>query len=530
MRRTNVDLKEFAPWAVGVGVFGLLAAGVLWLLYRQFNVSVQVSLIVGLLAFVAAILFRPGAVSEWAQGRQARYGANTALMVGALVGILVLLNYIVARLPVEARQRDLSEGSVNTLPPEAIEAMKAAPGPVRAVGFYTSRLASSQESTRQTLEKFRAVDPDKLSYEFVDPETNPVRAREYGVSRDGTLFLESGAQREEIRIVSDSEIASALVRFAQPEQRVIYVTSGRGEKGLEAGQQQETSMSVVADLLRKQNYELRPLNLQLTDTVPADARALIVAGPQQPLPQADVDKIAQYLTRERASLVVLLDPTAQTQGARATEPDPLVQYLSTTWGVTARGDVVIDFARSIQGQPLWIVASRYGTSPITDRLQNFATFFPIVRSLEYTTTAPSLITSLLVESSDQAWGETDIASLNSPTGPAFDGADVAGPLALGVTVENTQTRGRVVVFGDSEFASDAFANEFANSNLFVNSVNWATQDDTLINLTQRTPPRRSLRAIDALTGNMILFVTVIALPALVLVAGGVVWFQRRRHT
>jgi ABC-type uncharacterized transport system involved in gliding motility auxiliary subunit len=88
----------------------------------------------------------------------------------------------------------------------------------------------------------------------------------------------------------------------------------------------------------------------------------------------------------------------------------------------------------------------------------------------------------------------------------------------------------VVVFGDSEFASDAFANEFANSNLFVNSVNWATQDDTLINLTQRTPPQRSLRAIDALTGNLILFVTVIALPALVLVAGGLVWFQRRRHT
>lgn len=529
MKLQNVDLKQFAPWAVIVGVLGLLVAGVLWLLYRQFNASVQISLIVGLLAFVAAILFRPGAVSEWAQGRQARYGANTALMIVALIGILVLLNYIVARLPIEARQRDLSEGSVNTLPQEAIDAMKAAPGPVRAIGFYTSRLASSQESTRLTLEKFRAVDPDKLSYVFVDPETNPVRAREYGVSRDGTLFLESGAQREEIRLVSEAEIASALVRFAQPDQRVIYVTTGRGEKGLEAGQQQETSMSVVVDLLKKQNYDVRPLNLQLTDTVPSDARALIVAGPQQPLPQADVDKIAQYLTRERASLVALFDPTAQTQGANATGPDPLADYLSASWGVTVRDDVVIDFARSIQGQPLWIVANRYGSSPITDRLQNFATFFPIVRSLEYTTTLPGLVTSMLVETSGQAWGETDIASLNNPSGPTPDAGDATGPLVMGVAVENTQTKVRVVVFGDSDFASDAFANEFANSSLFVNSVNWATQDDTLINLTQRTPPSRSLRAIDALTGNMILFVTVLAMPALVLVAGGLVWFQRRRH-
>jgi ABC-type uncharacterized transport system involved in gliding motility auxiliary subunit len=530
MKLQNMDLKQFAPWAAIVGVLGLLAAGVLWLLYRQLNAAVQVSLIVGLLALVAAILFRPGAVTEWAQGRQARYGANTALMVVALVGILVLLNYIVARLPVETRQRDLSEGSVNTLPQEAIEAMKAAPGPVRAIGFYTSRLASSQGSTRETLEKFRAVDPDKLSYEFVDPETNPVRAREYNVTRDGTLFLESGAQREEIRIVSDAEIASALVRFAQPDQRVIYVTTGRGEKGLEAGQQQEASMSVVVDLLKKQNYEVRPLSLQLTTTVPSDARAVIVPGPVQPLSAEEVARLSEYLNRPNAALVALLDPTAQTQGAETGGPDPLADYLSATWGVTARNDVVIDFARSIQGQPLWIVANRYGTSPITDRLQNFATFFPIARSLEFTTTLPGLTSSMLVESSDQAWGETDIASLNSSSGPAFDSADATGPLALGVSVENTGTNARVVVFGDSEFASDAFANEFANSNLFVNSVNWATQDDTLINLTQRTPPQRSLRAIDALTGNLILFVTVIALPALVLVAGGLVWFQRRRHT
>lgn len=529
MKLQNVDLKQFAPWAVIVGVLGLVAAGVLWLLYRQFNAAVQISLIVGLLAFVTAILFRPGAVSEWAQGRQARYGANTALMIVALIGILVLLNYIVARLPIEARQRDLSEGSVNTLPQEAIDAMKAVPGPVRAVGFYTNRMASTQESTRQMLEKFRAVDPDKLSYEFVDPETNPVRAREYGVSRDGTLFLESGTRREEIRIVSEAEIASALVRFTQPEQRVIYFTAGRGEKGLEAGQQQETSMSVVVELLKKQNYDVRPLNLQLTDTVPSDARALIVAGPQQPLPQADVDKIAQYLTRERASLVALLDPTAQTQGANATGPDPLADYLSANWGVTVRDDVVIDLERSIQGQPLWIVANRYGSSPITDRLQNFATFFPIVRSLEYTTTAPNLSTTMLVETGGQAWGETNIASLNDPAGPTPDAGDATGPLVVGVAVENTQTKARVVVFGDLDFASDIVANEFANSSLFVNSINWATRDDTLIKLTQRTPPPRSLRVIDALTGNMILFVTVLALPALVLIAGGIVWFRRRRH-
>ncbi|MGQ0603589.1 MAG: Gldg family protein, partial [Anaerolineales bacterium] len=290
----------------------------------------------------------------------------------------------------------------------------------------------------------------------------------------------------------------------------------------------QEGLSSVVGLLQKQNYEIKPLNLAATDTVPSDARAVIIAGPQQPLSEAEVAKLKQYLDKGNASLIALVDPPAQTVGDQTPAPDPLLDYLQTGWGVTARNDLAVDLSRSIQNQPFFPVAANYGTSSITDRLQGFASFFPLARSLEYTTTVPELTQVSLVQLSDQSWGETNITAINQGTLQPDEG-EAVGPLTVGVSVENSTTKARVIVFGDSDFAADSVTNEFANANLFVNSVNWATLDETLINLTPKIPPQRTLNLVDAVTGYAIFFVVVIALPVLVLVAGGIVWFLRRRQ-
>jgi ABC-type uncharacterized transport system involved in gliding motility auxiliary subunit len=524
---TASSLKPYAPWALGLGVAGLVVAASAALIYRQFNTVVQVSLVVGLLGFVLAILLNPGAVTQWAGGRQARYGSNAVIMSLAMIGIVVLVNYLVQRAPADVRVFDWSEGQLNTLSPESIEAVKRAPEPVKAIGFYSPNITSQRDSTKKLLDQFKDQAPDKFSYEFVDPYNDPVRARSYEISRDGTLILEMGAKRTEISFASESEITSALVGFAAPTSRTLYFLTGHGERTTESDPNQEGLSSVVG-LLQKQNYEIKPLNLAATDTVPSDARAVIIAGPKQPLTEAEVARLKQYLDKGNASLIALLDPPAQTVGDQAPPADPLLDYLNTDWGVTARNDIVIDLSRSLQDQPLFPVAASYGTSSITDRLQGFATFFPLARSLEYTSTAAGLTQVALVDLSDQSWGETDIAAMSQGAAQP-DGADATGPLTVAVSAENSATKARVIVYGDSDFAADSVANEFANANLFVNSVNWATLDETLINLTPKVPPQRSLNLVDAVTGYAIFFVVVIALPVLVLVAGGIVWFLRRRR-
>jgi ABC-type uncharacterized transport system involved in gliding motility auxiliary subunit len=523
---TASNLKPYAPWMAGLGLVGLIVAASAALIARQFNTVVQVSLVAGLLGLVLAILMNPGVVTQWAGGRQARYGTNAVIMSVAMLGIVVLVNYLVQRAPAGVRVFDWSEGSLNTLAQESIEAVNRAPQPVRAIGFYSPNILGQRENAEKLLEQFQDQAPDKFSYEFVDPTTDPVRTRLYEVSRDGTLILEMGEKRTEITFASESEITSALVGFAAPTSRTLYFLTGHGERTTESDSNQEGLSSVVG-LLQKQNYEIKPLNLAATATVPSDARAIIIAGPKQPLTADEVTRLQQYLERGNASLIALLDPPAQTLGAEAPPADPLLDYLKTGWGVTARNDIVVDLSRSMPTSPLFPVAASYGTSSITDRLQGFASYFPFARSLEYTSTVAGLSQVALVEFSDQSWGETDIAALSQNDAQPGE-ADTFGPLTVGVSVENSATKARLIVYGDSDFASDAVANDFANANLFVNSVNWATLDETLINLTPKVPPQRSLRQVDALTGNSILFFVVIALPVLVLVAGGIVWFMRRR--
>src|SRR5712692_3427707 len=106
------SLRRYAPIAAGVGLLGLLLAAAIWLLQRQFNAYVQASLAVGLLGLAVAILLDPAAVQAWMGRRQARYGANVLLMMLAVLGILILVNFLVHQ---NAKQWDLTANKINTL-------------------------------------------------------------------------------------------------------------------------------------------------------------------------------------------------------------------------------------------------------------------------------------------------------------------------------------------------------------------------------------------------------------------------------
>ncbi len=520
---TKSALKKIAPWSVGVGVIGLLVAGVAYFIQREFSQVVQVSLVVGLLGLVVAALLNPEAVAQALSGRQARYGANALVMVLALFGSLVLVNYLAYNNRSSLR-RDLSEGQINTLSPETLEALKKLPQSVKAIGFYSRNASFQQSSAQELLDRLKIDAQGKFGYEFIDPERDPVTARAYNLTKDATVFLEMGGQRQELSTVSESDLASALVRFAQPVKRAVYFLTGHGER--DTAQSDQNGISSIADKLKEQNYEIKPINLQVTDTVPSDARVVVIAGSLQPLTEGEVETLGEYLQTENASLVVLLDPPAQTQGDQPPAADPLVDYLKSTWGITARDDIVIDLVNSFPQQPLIPLNSGYESNPITDRLQDVATFFPLARSLEFTATTDVTVTPL-IKTDAGAWGETDIASLQSQPGPAMDGADAAGPLTLAVTAVNNATKARIVVFGDSDFTGNGVSNQGANAALLINSVNWASRDETLISLTPKIPTNRTLEVTSTLTINVILLFTVIVMPLGVLVLGVVVWFLRR---
>jgi len=529
VKANSEQLKQYAPWVAAVGLLGLIVAAILGLIQRQLTPYVQVSLAVGILGLALAALLNPEAVQRWLGSRQARYGSNVLVMTVAMLGIVGVVNYLAFKNP---QHWDWSADQSSTLAPETRDTLKQLPQPVNAIGFYTSRFSAAARSNAEALLKRYEIEAQgKFEYEFHDPEQEPALAQQYNITSDGKIILTMGEQREELTFADESTLTGALVRLTHPTKRVIYFVTGHGERELD--DTGNNGISYIVDLLKKQNYEVMPLNLQITTTVPADARALVIAGPQIPVTPEEVNVISEYLQRPSSGLVVLLDPPLEGLQTRTKpgEAEPLADYLNTKWGLAVPQNVVADVNSSLPDQPFVPVSYEYGAGSITSRLQNIATLFPLARSVTITGTPetfPNVRYTELVKTSQDAWGETDFASLNGGT-VNKDDQDMAGPLLLGAAAEDTTAKSRVVVFGDSDFVSNSLSNRGVQAQLFANSVNWATTEESLINLTPKPSTTRTLDLIDDLTLRLIFFFTVIVMPLSALIMGGIVWFQRRRH-
>ena len=88
------------------------------------------------------------------------------------------------------------------------------------------------------------------------------------------------------------------------------------------------------------------------------------------------------------------------------------------------------------------------------------------------------------------------------------------------------TAASLVVFGDSDFASNI--NFFAafNSDIFLNSVNWLVGDTPIANIRPKPYAFRSL-VINEDQSNFMRFSGWLLLPTLMAVTGGLVWWRRR---
>jgi hypothetical protein len=137
----------------------------------------------------------------------------------------------------------------------------------------------------------------------------------------------------------------------------------------------------------------------------------------------------------------------------------------------------------------------------------------------------------LVQTGENSWGEKDFESLSQGGGPpSFDeSTEPIGPLTLVAASENSATTGRVVVFGGSNFAIDPNFDAYGNGDMFVNSVDWAAEQEELANITPKTPTERTFNAPEPWQGIIILLGSIFLIPGLVVLAGISTWLSRKRQ-
>jgi len=511
--------------SIGVSLASLVVGAGLYIVQHQWNLYLQISLGLFVIGLAIFVVLDPDSIRKLLTGRQARYGSNALILTVAFLGILVVVNYLAYK---NTKRWDLTADQTNTLAKETVDVLKSLPDSVVAKAFFTSdaTLASSKESAKSLLDKYVFDGGGKFQYEFIDPNKDPVTAQDAGISKDGSIVLFMGNAKQSVSTISETDLTGAMLRLMNPGAHVIYFLTGHGEFPIDGGSDQ--SYTQLSTALGSKNYKVSTLNLLATNQIPQDASVVVIAGPKKPLTDAEVGLMDTYI-KNGGSIVVMEDPVIDTQFGNS--PDPLMNDLAQTYGIDLGSNVVVDaYGYQAFQNAYFAVGYQYATHVITQKMSTMGTGFQSARSVSAdNSVGTDYSKTQLILTVDQSWGETDIASIQNNSVKFNQGTDLVGPIPLAVAAEGTNNGGRLVVFGDSDFATNAYYGFYGNGDMIVNSIDWAAKEENLISLTPKNTVDRYLVQPQAYTMGLILLGSMVVLPGIVLVAGIGSWVARKRQ-
>ena len=483
-----------------------------------------------------------------------------ALLVLALVAIL---NYLSFR---HYQRWDWTRSHLYTLSEKTLSILKGLDRDVNVIVFMDDQSPIFQP-TRELLQRYSAASP-KVHVSVVDPVRNPARAQQlvqkYQVQRAAVVFesgddkrvvdtadladydysaMQAGGSPEMKGFKGEQKFTSAIVELVEAKKPSILFTTGHGEPSLDAFEGR--GFGRLQRFLGTDNFSIEEWASLGKTELPPNTDLVVVAGPTQPFVQPELELLSKFLSNG-GHVLVMIDPNLAETGRVA--DTGLAEWLAG-WGVKAQDDIVVDPGNLL---PFFsaetIFASNYGTHAITDALRQarVPVVFSLARSVAAGAAPKGAVLTELVRTSPDGWGETDPSNL----GQVEKGAqDLAGPVSLGIALELNAAspapppgdeempapappppsgpKGRMVVFGDADFATNSQLEQPGNATLIANTLNWMVERQSHLGIAPKEPEQVHL-SLTPQERRLDFWLVVFGLPALALADGIVVTVRRRR--
>lgn len=436
-----------------------------------------------------------------------------------LLTLLGLVNFAAGRF---FFRLDLTELRGYSLAQETFDALADLHEPVRVTAFL--RPTDYRHQVAEKLLGEYAAHSPWITYEIIDPDLHPSVMQRKGIERYGSLLFESATRRQEINSVDEQSITSAILRLSDDRPRVLYFSSGYGERDLSSPRRE--GFSIIEWYLRNKGYEAKTLNLAQDTEVPPDMGALIIASPRHVYSEQDQAWLDDYL-RQGGRILALLD---------AGLPHPFPRLLEE-WGVQVGENLVFDPLSSFFGDAATPLVNDFPPSSLTRPLQGTNVFFPVVREVAPADEVPEgLQVTSLIQTSPKSWAEMN---LEEPQASFDPDEDKLGPISLAVSVRATlaagrgadAARARLVVFGDSDFVSNGALSStdvnLGNAALLLNAVNWLLESEDLVNLQPIDTQVRRL-ILTAREMRWVGYISILLVPLFAALIGGIIWWRRHR--
>src|SRR6202012_4488121 len=208
--------------------------------------------------------------SQWIQARQTKYGAYAAIYILVVLAIVVVANMLADRYN---KSFDTTSNKRYSLSDQ----MKKIVGGLKQDATITYFNQSTRfQQGKDVLDQYANLSP-KIRVDYVDPDKNPQLARAAGVREFGTAVVQIGAKKDTAKSMTEEGITGAFIRDLKDTTRTICFVTGSGEHAID--ETERDGFSQFKDLMAKDEYQARSIDLLQKAEVPAECTTLVIAGP-----------------------------------------------------------------------------------------------------------------------------------------------------------------------------------------------------------------------------------------------------------
>ena len=480
-----------------------------------------------------------------------------------LIIALVLVNLLSERF---SWRFDFTEGRIYTLSDATKDILKSLDEPVTITAYFTKGSQPEIEKVRKDfldmLTEYADLSDGLLNFEFVNPNKDEqgeqeamqagiqplmLNVREKDQVKQQRVFLGAklamGDRQELIPVIQpgaamEYALSSAIKKLAVIDKPKVGFVQGHGEPGLNAMVQANEQLSVL--------YATEAVNLSQSENPLNSFETLVIVAPTDSFPDNELQQLDQFLQQGGNLLIAHNHVEADLQSMQGSLNKSNLSSWLAQKGLMLDNNFVVDasagtvgvrqqsgfmtFTRQIPFH-FWPQITKFEDSPATKGLNQVvlqfassiqfrgdtsAVFIPLVKSSEKSGTiaAPTFINL------NKEWTNADFP---------LEGQTIAA-LLRGV---NGNQQASIVLFSDGDFAVNGEGQQMQqlpadNVSLFVNAVDFLSDDTGLIDLRTKEITSRPLEALEDGQRNLLKWLNFL-LPILLVLIFGLIRFQYRRN-
>ncbi|MDE0118963.1 MAG: GldG family protein [Bdellovibrionales bacterium] len=432
---------------------------------------------------------------------------------------------------------DITEERINSLAPQTIQLLKNLDQDMDLIVFYKGGAGNQKkEMVKKNLTLLKQKS-SKIKDRYYDAHLKNKLAQEYLNELPGKdsenifVFVEYKGKKVLVDFPFDEgKLVSSMIKATRRQERTIYFLSGHEERG--TSNTEGAGISEFKDALVRSSFQVKTWSFVTNGPLPKDVSALVIAGPQKPYLEKEIQWLEEYLDKG-GRMFVALDP----------DKDHSLTSLLKQFGVNYTSRYVMDRIAALMGlgqlSPLGVYFDK--ASVITSSFQQGSfSVFHIASNLEITDTkrGPFAITEL-VKTNENAISVPSIEG-------KVEGKRSAHVIAMLVEeskefeektgekedpekadkANNKEPSMKLAVFGDSDFLSNDFINSRGlNRDLIMNTISYLVDESDLVSIRPKRLKATQLILKSSDQMGMVFFS--IALPIIFFIFSFIIWFRRR---